>query len=181
MFYSEYVLAKRYASFDSILDSFSCAYVAYRGPLGKVWLAAHWTKKLSRKEISEANVVEACQNIQQPQVQLALRTSGHLLLGVVKIHDSKQNTLMHDCSEAFGRIKVAPETVKHLCVVTTLFRWYSATIQWRQTLLLPMLLSQCKKSFQSLILSFSTTTRNEYLTFIQLLSPTSTGRSLRTR
>ncbi|EGD72673.1 hypothetical protein PTSG_04404 [Salpingoeca rosetta] len=87
MFYSEYVLAKR-------------------GPLGKYWLAAHWTKKLSRKQIAEANVVEACENIAQPEVKLALRTSGHLLLGVVRIHDTKQRTLMNDCAEAFTRIQL---------------------------------------------------------------------------
>ena len=80
----------------------------FRGPLGKIWLAAHWTKKLSRKQIADADVVDACNSILNPPVTLALRTSGHLLLGVVKIHDSKQKSLMTDCAEAFVRIQVAP-------------------------------------------------------------------------
>ena len=44
---------------------------------------------------------------------LALRTSGHLLLGVVRIHDSKQKSLMYDCSDALVKIKLAfrPGTV----------------------------------------------------------------------
>eukprot|EP00053_Salpingoeca_punica_P014320 m.130090 g.130090 ORF g.130090 m.130090 type:complete len:536 (+) comp16427_c0_seq1:148-1755(+) len=88
MFYSEYVLAKK-------------------GPLGKVWLAAHWSKKLTRVMISRADVVEACESIIRPAAPLALRTSGHLLLGVVKIHDSKQKSLMSDCSDALIKIKLA--------------------------------------------------------------------------
>jgi cohesin complex subunit SCC1 len=87
MFYSEYVLAKK-------------------GPLGKVWLAAHWNKKLTRAMIAKSDVVEACLSIIKPAAPLALRTSGHLLLGVVRIHDSKQKSLMNDCSEALIKIKV---------------------------------------------------------------------------
>lgn len=87
MFYSEYVLAKK-------------------GPLGKVWLAAHWNKKLTRAMIAKSDVIEACQSIIKPAAPLALRTSGHLLLGVVRIHDSKQKSLMNDCSEALIKIKV---------------------------------------------------------------------------
>ena len=43
----------------------------------------------------------------QPVAPLALRTSGHLLLGVVRIHDGKQKSLMHDCSDALVKIKLA--------------------------------------------------------------------------
>lgn len=88
MFYSEFVLAKK-------------------GPLGKVWLAAHWNKKLTRAMIAKSDVVEACDSIIKPAAPLALRTSGHLLLGVVRIHDSKQKNLMTDCSEALIKIKLA--------------------------------------------------------------------------
>ena len=44
MFYSEFVLAKK-------------------GALGKVWLAAHWEKKLTRTQMSRSNIVEACASI----------------------------------------------------------------------------------------------------------------------
>lgn len=88
MFYSEFVLAKK-------------------GALGKIWLAAHWEKKLTRNQISKSNIVEACNSIIKPVAPLALRTSGHLLLGVVRIHDGKQKSLMHDCSDALVKIKLA--------------------------------------------------------------------------
>jgi len=88
MFYSEFVLAKK-------------------GALGKIWLAAHWEKKLTRNQISKSNIVDACNSIIKPVAPLALRTSGHLLLGVVRIHDGKQKSLMHDCSDALVKIKLA--------------------------------------------------------------------------
>ena len=46
------------------------------------------------------------QSIIAPQAPLALRTSGHLLLGVVRIYDCKQSSLMNDCSDALVKIKV---------------------------------------------------------------------------
>ena len=45
--------------------------------------------------------------IMQPKVKMALRTSGHLLLGVVKIYSRKAKYLLADCNEAFAKIKMA--------------------------------------------------------------------------
>ncbi|KAJ7571082.1 hypothetical protein O6H91_01G147900 [Diphasiastrum complanatum] len=42
-----------------------------------------------------------------PEVPIALRLSGHLLLGVVRIYSRKVNYLFHDCSEALVKIKQA--------------------------------------------------------------------------
>ncbi|KAL6039400.1 hypothetical protein STEG23_012974, partial [Scotinomys teguina] len=39
-------------------------------------------------------------------VQIALRTSGHLLLGVVRIYNRKAKYLLADCSEAFLKMKM---------------------------------------------------------------------------
>lgn len=41
------------------------------------------------------------------QVKMALRTSGHLLLGVVRIYHRKAKYLLADCNEAFIKIKMA--------------------------------------------------------------------------
>lgn len=41
------------------------------------------------------------------QVKLALRTSGHLLLGVVRIYSRKAKYLLADCNEALVKIKMA--------------------------------------------------------------------------
>ena len=38
---------------------------------------------------------------------MALRTSGHLLLGVVRIYSKKAKYLLADCNEAFVKIKMA--------------------------------------------------------------------------
>lgn len=51
MFYSQFVLSKK-------------------GPLSKIWLAAHWERKLSKAQIFETNVQEAVDEILQPKVYL---------------------------------------------------------------------------------------------------------------
>ncbi|KAL4150613.1 hypothetical protein PRNP1_010015 [Phytophthora ramorum] len=88
MFYSQIILAKK-------------------GPLGKIWLAAHWDKKLNKQQIFTADIHSSVQDIVNPQVPLALRVSGHLLLGVVRIYSRKVKYLYADCSEALVKIKLA--------------------------------------------------------------------------
>ncbi|CAB3399785.1 unnamed protein product [Caenorhabditis bovis] len=88
MFYAQFVLSKK-------------------GPLAKIWLAAHWEKKLSRAQIYETNVDEAVEEIMEPKQKIALRTTGHLLLGIVKIYSRKTKYLLADCNEAFLKIKLA--------------------------------------------------------------------------
>ena len=92
MFYSQIILAKK-------------------GPLGKVWLAAHWgDKKLGRPQIFSTDISSSVDSIVNPSVPLALRVSGHLLLGVVRIYSRKVKYLMHDCQEAMVKIKMAFST-----------------------------------------------------------------------
>mmetsp|Transcript_15990 Transcript_15990/g.19895 ORF Transcript_15990/g.19895 Transcript_15990/m.19895 type:complete len:707 (-) Transcript_15990:202-2322(-) len=92
MFYSQIILAKK-------------------GPLGKIWLAAHWgDKKLARPQIFSTDIRSSCTSISNPDVPLALRVSGHLLLGVVRIYSRKVKYLMQDCTEAMVKIKMAFKT-----------------------------------------------------------------------
>mmetsp|Transcript_4879 Transcript_4879/g.14775 ORF Transcript_4879/g.14775 Transcript_4879/m.14775 type:complete len:632 (-) Transcript_4879:123-2018(-) len=88
MFYSQLVLAKK-------------------GPLGKIWLAAHLEKKVPKLQIMSTNIPESVDNIENPDCPMALRVSGHLLLGVVRIFSRKVSYLMSDCSEAIVKIKDA--------------------------------------------------------------------------
>ena len=89
MFYSQIILAKK-------------------GPLGKIWLAAHWgDKKITRPQIFSTDISQSVDTIVNPTVPLALRVSGHLLLGVVRIYSRKVKYLMHDCHEAMVKIKMA--------------------------------------------------------------------------
>ncbi|CAO2578356.1 Double-strand-break repair protein rad21-like protein 1 [Lemmus lemmus] len=77
-----------------------------RGPLAKIWLAAHWEKKLTKAHVFECNLEITIQKILSPKVKIALRTSGHLLLGVVRIYNRKAKYLLADCSEAFLKMKM---------------------------------------------------------------------------
>ncbi|XP_075032693.1 double-strand-break repair protein rad21-like protein 1 isoform X2 [Mixophyes fleayi] len=77
-----------------------------RGALSKIWIAAHWEKKLTKAHIFECNLDSAIQSIMAPKVVIALRTSGHLLLGVVRIYHRKAKYLLADCNEAFLKIKI---------------------------------------------------------------------------
>eukprot|EP00742_Colponemidia_sp_Colp-10_P004357 GILJ01004649.1.p1 GENE.GILJ01004649.1~~GILJ01004649.1.p1 ORF type:complete len:570 (-),score=150.44 GILJ01004649.1:162-1871(-) len=87
MFYSQLVLAKK-------------------GPLGKLWLAAHWDKKLSKAQIFNTDIMQSVESIVNPVVPMALRMSGHLLLGVVRIYNRKATYLLTDCSDALTKIKM---------------------------------------------------------------------------
>ncbi|CAG8614459.1 3567_t:CDS:10 [Dentiscutata erythropus] len=89
MFYSEAILSKK-------------------GPLAKVWLAAHWERKLSKAQFLQTNIqtsVGAILGGDQPP--MALRLSGQLLLGVVRIYSRKAKYLLDDCNEALHKIKMA--------------------------------------------------------------------------
>ncbi|XP_073436888.1 double-strand-break repair protein rad21-like protein 1 isoform X2 [Dendrobates tinctorius] len=77
-----------------------------RGILSKIWIAAHWEKKLTKAHIFECNLETAIQSIMAPKVIIALRTSGHLLLGVVRIYHRKAKYLLADCNEAFLNMKI---------------------------------------------------------------------------
>ncbi|KRX20777.1 UPF0183 protein C16orf70 -like protein [Trichinella nelsoni] len=88
MFYAQYVLSKK-------------------GPLAKIWLAAHWEKKLTKAQIFETNIDRAVESILEPKAKMALRTTGHLLLGIVRIYSRKTKYLLADCNEAFLKIKMA--------------------------------------------------------------------------
>ena len=89
MFYSQVILAKK-------------------GPLAKVWLAAHWgDKKLARPQIFATDISQSCTDITNPSVPLALRLSGHLLLGVVRIYSRKVKYVLNDCTEAMLKLQMA--------------------------------------------------------------------------
>ncbi|KAG0229422.1 sister chromatid cohesion protein 1 [Actinomortierella wolfii] len=89
MFYSEAILAKK-------------------GPLAKVWLAAHWERKLSKNQLLQTDLSNSVDAIMgADQAPMALRLSGQLLLGVARIYSRKAKYLQEDCNEALVKIKVA--------------------------------------------------------------------------
>lgn len=60
-----------------------------KGPLAKVWLAAHLAKRLNKAQISQADIEQSCQSVLDPAMPLALRLSGQLLLGIARIYARK--------------------------------------------------------------------------------------------
>ncbi|KAN0064898.1 sister chromatid cohesion protein 1 [Thecaphora frezii] len=89
MFYSEVILAKK-------------------GPLARVWLAAHMERKLSKTQFLQTSIEKSVSAIMgQEVVPMALRLSGQLLLGVVRIYSRKAKYLLEDCNEALLKIKMA--------------------------------------------------------------------------
>lgn len=88
MFYSQLILARR-------------------GQLGKIWLAAHWDRKLTKHHIFACDITESVENILNPLEPLALRVSGHLMLGIVRIYSRKVKYLISECTEAMWKIKLA--------------------------------------------------------------------------
>ncbi|KAH8616803.1 putative N terminus of Rad21 Rec8 like protein [Trypanosoma vivax] len=87
MFFSTYVLTKK-------------------GPLAKIWLAAHWERRLTRNEVRVVDLRQSVVDIVQPVVPIALRTSGELLVGVVRIYALKVKHLLKDASDATLLLRV---------------------------------------------------------------------------
>ncbi|KAJ3803183.1 Rec8 like protein-domain-containing protein [Lentinula aff. detonsa] len=87
---------------------YSEAILSRRGPLGKVWLAAHMERKLSKTQTLQTDIEESVEAIIHQEIEvMALRLSGQLLLGVVRIYSRKAKYLLDDCNEAMSKIKMA--------------------------------------------------------------------------
>ncbi|EPY20520.1 cohesin complex subunit SCC1 [Angomonas deanei] len=93
MFFSTYVLTKK-------------------GPLAKVWLAAHWDRRLTRNEVKVVDLNQTIVHIVHPVVPIALRTSGELLVGVVRIYALKVRHLLKEATEATLFLRVTTTTGK---------------------------------------------------------------------
>ena len=87
MFYSETLLSKT-------------------GPLARVWLAANLERKVTKTHVLDQNIESSVNAIvDQGSAPLALRLSGQLLLGVVRIYSRKARYLQDDCNETIFKLK----------------------------------------------------------------------------
>lgn len=88
MFYSEELLSKT-------------------GPLARVWLASNVERKLSKSQILQSDIQSSVGAIvDQGQAPMALRLSGQLMLGVVRIYGRKARYLLDDCNETLLKIRM---------------------------------------------------------------------------
>ncbi|CAA0820720.1 Sister chromatid cohesion 1 protein 3 [Striga hermonthica] len=78
---------------------YSTTFLARKGPLGTVWCAAHLQHKLRKPQYLSTNVPSTVERIMHPEVPIALRITGHLLLGVVRIYSKQVDYLYEDCNE----------------------------------------------------------------------------------
>lgn len=85
---------------------FSIEVLTRKGPLARIWIAAHEAKRLKRAEVAATDLEESIGFIHHPDIPIALRTSGHLLLGVVRIYSKKVMYLLTDCIEATQKIRM---------------------------------------------------------------------------
>ncbi|KAI9596512.1 Rec8 like protein-domain-containing protein [Syncephalis fuscata] len=87
------------------------ATIVRKGPLARVWLAAHWERKMSKTQYIQVDIRNSVGAIiGEDQPPLALRFSGQLLLGVVKIYSRKARYLLEDCGDALVKLKMAFQT-----------------------------------------------------------------------
>ncbi|KAJ5214842.1 hypothetical protein N7468_010521 [Penicillium chermesinum] len=101
MFYSETLLSKT-------------------GPLARVWLSANIERKLTKSHILQSDIEGSVNAIvDQGQAPMALRLSGQLLLGVVRIYSRKARYLLDDCNEALMKIKMAFRLTNNNDLTTT--------------------------------------------------------------
>ena len=96
---------KTLTKFSSLNFFFFSQILAKKGPLGSVWIAAHHDKRLKRSQVFETQISNTIDSIITPEVPLALRLSGQLMLGIVRIYAKKVGYLFQDCSDSFGRMK----------------------------------------------------------------------------
>lgn len=85
---------------------YSSQLLSRKSPLGIVWLASHSEgRKLKRTQLHDFSIVSSCESIINPEAPLALRLSGQLLLGVVRIYSRKLAFLETDARNAIDGLQ----------------------------------------------------------------------------
>jgi cohesin complex subunit SCC1 len=90
MFYSQLLLAKK-------------------GALGKVWLAAHYDRRLTKAQIANTDIKTLVASVEKPSAALSLRVSAHLLLGLSKIFQRQVMYLFVETNDALVKIRAVRE------------------------------------------------------------------------
>jgi cohesin complex subunit SCC1 len=100
--------------------------VSKQGPLGHVWLAANYEKKLTKQQLLNTSIIKSSEYItqhpisysqlSQPEDSITLRLSGQLLLGIVRIYSRKTKYLLEDVNDILLKLK---SSFKHAGVKLT--------------------------------------------------------------
>ncbi|ESW21067.1 hypothetical protein PHAVU_005G038800 [Phaseolus vulgaris] len=79
---------------------YSQTFLARKGPLSTVWIAAHLQHRLKKTHYISTDIPSTVLRIMDPGVPIALRMSANLLLGVVRIYSKKVDYVVQDCVDA---------------------------------------------------------------------------------
>ncbi|KAK7883552.1 sister chromatid cohesion protein 1 [Exophiala xenobiotica] len=81
--------------------------LAKTGPLARVWLASNVERKLSKSQILQSDIQSSVGAIvDRGDEPMALRLSGQLMLGVVRIYGRQARYLLDDCNETLIKIRM---------------------------------------------------------------------------
>lgn len=79
-----------------------------KGPLATLWLAAHWDRRLTKAQVAQTSISASVEDLLSGALQtMALRLSGQLLLGMVRIFVRKARYLFDDLSDAVSTLRLA--------------------------------------------------------------------------
>ncbi|KAF3964259.1 hypothetical protein CMV_011430 [Castanea mollissima] len=101
---------------------YSQCLLSSKGPLGAIWVAAYFFKKLKKTQIAETNISSSVDKILQDELDVVTyRVLAYLLLGVVRIYSKKVEYLFDDCHKVLIKINdfvvstKANENVENFC------------------------------------------------------------------
>ncbi|KAK6453670.1 Rec8 like protein-domain-containing protein [Scheffersomyces xylosifermentans] len=98
---------------------YSDTLISKQGPLGYVWLAANYDKKLTKQQLLNTSIVKSTDFISNHSISysasqstaednsITLRLSGQLLLGIVRIYSRKTKYLLDDVSDILLKLKTS--------------------------------------------------------------------------
>ncbi|KAG2735135.1 hypothetical protein G9P44_001349 [Scheffersomyces stipitis] len=93
--------------------------ISKQGPLGYVWLAANYDKKLTKQQLINTSIAKSTDFISNHSISFAssqssaeansitLRLSGQLLLGIVRIYSRKTKYLLDDVHDILMKLKTS--------------------------------------------------------------------------
>ena len=77
-----------------------------------MWLAAHCEHKLTKANVIAHSILDSVTAVKDSKTVMALRISGHLLLGVAKLYLSKSVFLGEEVTEALAQLTQGVESVE---------------------------------------------------------------------
>ncbi|XP_011015093.1 PREDICTED: sister chromatid cohesion 1 protein 2 [Populus euphratica] len=85
---------------------YSHCLLSRKGPLGSIWVAAYYFKKLKKAQVTSTDISSSVDKILQDGFDVVTyRVLAYLLLGVVRIYSKKVEYLFDDCNKVLLNIK----------------------------------------------------------------------------